>query len=78
MSGWEKADEWKWREDIYPPGSILVVDDDRWFGGRALHFRELPDRENGVEPHTVSVVDSTLMPAFPIEAPDYPTPVTGA
>ena len=78
MSAWEKADEWKWRSDIYPPGAVVIVNDDRWFGGRALHFRELPDREQGVEPCTVSVADSTLIAAFPIESPDYATPVIGA
>ncbi len=57
---------------------MIIVNDDRWLGGRALHFRELPDSEMGIEQGKESVLDSTLIAVFPIESPDYATPVTGA
>ncbi len=80
MSDPKNENEWDWRADLYPPGSVIIVEPGSRYGPPVLHFTEIPERDgpsDGMRGSTVSIAAAGFIPAFPLAAPDYPTPVEG-
>jgi len=72
--------EWEWNAELYPEGSVTVVEPGGRYGPPILQYNELPERDaplDGERGSTVSIAAAGFTPAFPVVAVDYPTPLEG-
>ena len=72
--------EWEWNDDLYLEGSVTIVEECGRYGPPILQFNEVAERDGPLDRmggSMVSVAAAGFMPAFPIVAVDYPTPLEG-
>ena len=73
--------EWEWNAELYPQDSVTIVEEGGRYGPPILQFNELPDSDasplDGERGSTVSIAAAGFIPAFPIVAVEYPTPLEG-
>ena len=79
---WDSTNENEcdWNAELYPEGSVTIVEEVGRYGPPILQYNELPERDapqDGMGGSTVSIAAAGFMPAFPFVALDYPTPLEG-